>query len=110
VPAEKLSVMADDGIVSLYGTVNCISQREEAERAVINLLGVRGIANRIVVQARPLELETVSAGITDTLERQAVANAEQVTVEVDGGAVRLSGRVPTWNHRCAVVSAAGFAH
>ena len=110
VPHEQLSVMVDNGIVTLTGTVACISQREEAERAVINLLGVKGIVNNIAVWAQPLEAETVCAAIADSLERQAIANAREVTVEVGEGAIRLSGSVPTWNHRRAAVTAAGFAH
>lgn len=110
VPAEEIAVMVNKGIVNLSGTVTCLSQREEAERAVINLLGVRGITNDLAVQAQPLAVETVCAEIQNTLERQAVAEARQVTVDVDRGAIRLSGIVPSWNQRCAVVSAAAFAH
>ena len=34
----------------------------------------------------------------------------QASQEVEEGSLRLSGVAPTWNHRCAVVAAAGFAH
>jgi osmotically-inducible protein OsmY len=110
VPSEQISVLVNNGIVNLSGIVNCLSQREEAERAVINLLGVRGIVNEVIVQARPIAVETVCADIQNTLERQAVAEKSKVTVDVDQGSLRLSGTVPSWNQRCAVISAAGFAH
>jgi hyperosmotically inducible protein len=110
VPAENISVLVNKGIVNLTGTVNCISERQEAERAVVNMLGVRGIANDLAVQAQPMEAETVRADIQHTLERQAVAETSQVTVDVERSAVRVSGTVPSWSERCAVVAAAAFAH
>lgn len=110
VPHEQVSVMVHNGFVTLQGSVDCLSQREEAERAVVNLLGVVGIANYIAVKAQPLAAETVSDDILSALERQSVATSEQVKVNVEEGAVRLSGTTPTWNHRCAAVSAARFAH
>jgi len=110
VPAERISVMVDDGIVDLSGTVDCLSQREEAERAVINMRGVRGVTNDLIVQAQPIAVETIGADIRNTLQRQAAASAPEVTVEVTQGAVRLSGVVPSWEQRCAVMTAARFAH
>lgn len=110
VPGDRIEVLVNNGIVNLSGTVNCLSEREEAERAVVNLLGVRGITNDLAVLARPVEVETVCAAIQNTLERQAVAQSPHLTVNMDQGAVRLSGTVPSWNQRCAVLAAAGFAH
>lgn len=110
VPEKQIEVLVRKGIVHLYGVVNCLSQREEAERAVINLLGVKGISNMLAVQTQAIEAEQVCTDIQHTLERQAVAAASPVTVEMEQGAIRLSGTVPTWNERCALVSAAGFAH
>jgi osmotically-inducible protein OsmY len=110
VPADRIEVTVNNGIVNLSGTVNCISEREEAERAVVNLLGVRAITNNLAVQAQSIAAETVCADIQNSLERQAVAETSPVTVDVNQGAIRLSGMVPSWNERCAVVSAAAFAH
>ena len=47
--------------------------------------------------------------IEATLERHSPQEARQVQVEMEEGSVRLSGQVPTWSERCAVVCAAGFA-
>lgn len=110
VPEKQIEVEVQKGIVHLSGTVNCLSQREEAERAITNLLGVKGISNMLAVQPQSVAAETVCTDIQHTLERQAVAVASTVTVEVEQGEVRLSGSVPSWNERCALLSAAGFAH
>jgi len=109
-PTEKITVSILNGVVTLSGTVNCLSERAEAERAVINLLGVKDIKNALTVQAQPIAAEAVCADIQSTLERQAIQDAPRVKVEMEQGAVRLSGAVPSWNERCAVISAAGFAH
>ena len=110
IPAEQISVVVNNGIVTLTGTVDCLSQRAEAERAVINLLGVRGIANDLTVREQAVAAETICADIQRTLERQAAPDTAEVTVGLDRGAVRLSGTVPSWSQRCAAVAAAGFAH
>jgi osmotically-inducible protein OsmY len=40
------------------------------------------------------------------LERSALVDADDVTVTVDGGAVTLTGSVPTWSARAAAYDAA----
>ena len=41
VPEEKITSMISDGWVTLEGTVELWSQRDDAERAVRNLMGVK---------------------------------------------------------------------
>jgi osmotically-inducible protein OsmY len=110
IPEDQVHLIVRDGVVTLYGTMDCIRQREEAERAVTNLHGVREIINDLVVEDQPIEAESVWTGIVETLERQALADARKVTIDVDGGAVRLSGLIPSYSQRSAAVTAAGFAH
>ena len=50
VPEEQISSTVSDGWVTLDGTVERWSQRNDAERAVRNLTGVKGVANRIAVK------------------------------------------------------------
>jgi osmotically-inducible protein OsmY len=111
IPADRIETLVNKGIVNLSGTVDCLSEREEAERAVVNLLGVQGICNDLMVEAHPIAIETLCADIRNTLERQAVTVTPEVRVEAAAfGAIHLSGSVPSWSQRCAVVAAAGFAH
>ena len=51
VPHEHIrSTVADHGAVTLTGTVQTLAQREEAERVVRELAGVRNVANQITVE------------------------------------------------------------
>ncbi|MCW3053605.1 MAG: ornithine aminotransferase [Chthonomonadales bacterium] len=109
-PDEQISVLVNKGIVTITGTVNCLSQREEAEHAIVNLLGVTAIVNELTVATQAIQEEKVCAAIKSTLERQGALDMEQVHVSMDHGSVCLSGVVPSWNQRCLMMTAAGFAH
>ncbi|MCW3054442.1 MAG: transport-associated protein [Chthonomonadales bacterium] len=74
VPHEQIAILVNNGIVNLSGSVDRLFQREEAERAVINLLGVRGITNDLVVKTPAIAAEITCADTNITLvtrERQA---------------------------------------
>jgi osmotically-inducible protein OsmY len=49
VPADKIKVTVRDGWVTLEGNVEWAPQKEDAEKAVEYLGGVRGIANQITM-------------------------------------------------------------
>src|SRR6266508_6508750 len=49
VPDERITSTVSKGWVTLDGTVDSWSQREDAERAVRNLTGIGGVTNRITV-------------------------------------------------------------
>ena len=95
VPAGELKVTVDAGWVTLEGEVEWKYQREEAERAVARLTGVRGVTNfvRIRPAATPKGIEQV---IRNTFRRHAELDADEVFVETTGSKVRLRGRVRSW--------------
>jgi osmotically-inducible protein OsmY len=47
VPEQRIQSTISNGVVTLAGTVDFWSQREDAARAVRNLMGVRGVNNMI---------------------------------------------------------------
>jgi osmotically-inducible protein OsmY len=98
VPDEAVKVKVDDGWLTLNGTVGWNFQRKQAERAVRNLIGVRGVSNLIEVEpsAKPTEIH---AQIKRALERRADAEAERITVKTKGGRVTLEGTVGSWGER-----------
>lgn len=54
VPSRQIfCTVADHGSVTLSGTVQTAAQREEAERTVSDLAGVRCVSNQIAVEAPP---------------------------------------------------------
>jgi osmotically-inducible protein OsmY len=108
VPEEQISSTVTDGWVTLDGTVERWSQRNDAERAVRNLTGVKGVASRITVKpAKPVTAD-VHKAIEQVLERRAEREAKRIRVDVRDGIVTLTGSVHSWAERKSVVAAARF--
>jgi osmotically-inducible protein OsmY len=98
VPADRISVKVEKGIVTLDGKVDWQFQRKQAENAVHNLTGVVGIKNLISVKARPQPAE-IKDKIQQALRRSAELDASHVTVHTEGGKVILGGNVHAWYER-----------
>src|SRR5690242_16887767 len=84
-----------DGWVTLEGTVDWQWQKALAESAVKRLKGVTGITNEIEVKPKVSPRE-VKEKIEEALRRSAELDARRITVEVDGGTVKLRGSVGSW--------------
>lgn len=95
VPHERIKVAVDHGWVTLEGDVDWFFQKEEAEKTVRNLTGVKGITNLITVYEQPVPND-VKQRIRDALERAAAIDADRVNVEVDGHKVILRGTVASF--------------
>ena len=95
VPVEDLDVTVSKGWVTLKGTVEWQYQKNDAERVVRRLTGVKGVSNLITVKPRvtPSDLKQK---IEKALVRSAETDAERITVEVDGNKVVLKGTVRSW--------------
>jgi osmotically-inducible protein OsmY len=100
VPIEKLDVTVSKGWITLRGEVEWQYQKQDAERVVRRLSGVRGVTNLITVRPRvkPSPQE-VKRKIEDALVRSAETDAERITVEVQGDKVILKGTVRSWAER-----------
>ena len=98
VQAEKIHVTVDKGWVTLKGDVEWQFQRQEAERAVRRLWGVKGVSNLITVKpvASPTDLKKK---IEDALVRTAEIDAKSIAVEVQGTRAILRGKVRSWAER-----------
>jgi osmotically-inducible protein OsmY len=108
VPADALSSTVSNGTVTLEGTVERWSQREDAERAIRNLTGVTAVINKIAVKAPQPVAEDVRKAIEQALERRAEREARRIQVDVRDGIVTLTGAVHTWAERESVLAAARF--
>ena len=95
VSVDKLDVTVSKGWVTLKGEVEWQFQKEDAERVVRRLSGVRGVTNLIVVRPR-LSPAEVKEKIENALVRSAEIDAERITVEVQGNKVILKGTVRSW--------------
>ena len=95
---DKVEVTVSKGWVTLRGEVEWQYQKEEAERVVRRLMGVKGVTNGIVVKPRltPSELKSK---IEQALVRSAKLDAQRITVEVQGSTVVLRGTVRSWTEK-----------
>jgi osmotically-inducible protein OsmY len=95
VPADRIQVTVSKGWVTLKGEVDWQFQKQDAERAIRRLTGVKGVTNFITVKARPTPAE-LKKRIEDALIRTAQSDAHRITVDVQGGKVILKGTVHSW--------------
>jgi osmotically-inducible protein OsmY len=92
---EGVGATVVDGVVRLHGAVDHPGQREAAEEAVRNLIGVRDILNEI--RLAPTRLPHDLAGeVEAALRRRFKTDAAGIAVATSGGVVTLSGVVSTF--------------
>lgn len=109
VPKDAITVVVDNGWLTLSGEVDWAYQRAAAVGAVRNLVGVTGIDNRIALHPHPIEPGNVRERITSALHRQAQLDANSINIDVEDDTVTLSGVVDSWSERMAVRNAAWSA-
>lgn len=95
---DDLDVTVSNGWITLKGRVERAYQRQDAERLVRRLAGVRGVTNLLAVVPSPVPAD-VKARIEDALVRAASIDAGWITVEVDGSTVVLRGTVRTLSEK-----------
>ena len=96
VPVEKIKVTVSKGWVTLEGEVEWQFQKEDAERVVRRLTGVKGVSNLIAVKPKAPTPSELKEKIEDALVRSAQTDAERIEVEVQGSKVILKGTVKSW--------------
>ena len=98
IPTDKVKVTVSKGWVTLEGEVEWQYQKQDAERVVRRISGVRGVTNLVTVtpHVTPSELKKK---IEDALVRNAQIDAERISVEVQGSKVILRGTVRSWTER-----------
>jgi osmotically-inducible protein OsmY len=98
---EQVRPTVRHGSVTLEGLVDANYQREEAEKAVSTVTGVVCVVNAIGLApgAHAVRREDVKGLIEDSFRRAGQRDASDISVDADGTAVTLRGRVRSWNDR-----------
>jgi osmotically-inducible protein OsmY len=98
VSIDRLDVTVSKGWVTLKGQVEWNYQKQDAERVVRRLQGVKGVSDLLTVMPRATASE-LKKKIEDALVRSASLDAERITVDVDGSKVTLRGTVRSWTEK-----------
>jgi osmotically-inducible protein OsmY len=94
-PIDKLDVTVSKGWVTIRGEVEWQFQKQDVERVVRRLTGVKGVSNLVTVKPRPAPSD-LRKRIEEALVRTAQSDAQRITVDVDGSKVILKGTVRSW--------------
>lgn len=105
---DGVQAIVHHGHVTLTGRVAWLYQKEEAEKAVRHIRGVRGVSNHIEV-APQATVADVRRRIVQALHENADLDARQITATVSGDTVTLAGTVGTWLQRELAERAAASA-
>jgi osmotically-inducible protein OsmY len=95
---DAVMVQVENGWVTLTGEVGWDYQRKFACTAVRHLMGVTGVSDQIALKPA-VSLNAVKTDIEAALKRRAKADAQDISVEVRGSDIFLTGKVHTWQER-----------
>jgi len=100
VPDDAVKVSVSGGWVTLRGEVYRDYQRQEAQRVVRTLVGVKGVSNLITVRpGTGPSPDEIKKRIEDALVRTAETDAGRIHVTTEGSTVILTGSVRSWAER-----------
>ena len=106
---DSVEAIADDGNITLTGTVSYSTERAAAAAAVAGLTGVRNVWNDIVI-SYDLDPVDVDLHVQEALDRSAlVPDGSDVTAGTTDNVITLTGHVATWAEHDAVLGAALMA-
>ena len=92
---ESVSANVTDGVLRLDGVVERFTDREAAEDAVRNLIGIRDVINEIRLAPSRLSPD-LQADVQALLRRRFAFGGRFLTVAAQAGSVLLRGFVPTF--------------
>jgi osmotically-inducible protein OsmY len=106
---DSVEATAEDGNVTVSGTVSYGTERAAAAEAVAGLTGVRNVWNDIEI-SYDLDPVDVDLHVQEALDRSAlVPDGSDVTATTKDGIITLTGHVRTWAEHDAVLGAALMA-
>ncbi|MRX41661.1 BON domain-containing protein [Flavobacterium sp. LC2016-23] len=92
VPDHKIQVTVENGWVTLDGILHWNFQRKAADNAIRYLPGVRGVIDKIKIEAE-IKNELGQEIVEKALRRSWILDVDNIKVRVDGKTIHLSGIV-----------------
>ncbi len=108
-PDQKIRSTVSEGRVSLEGELSTLREKEDAERLVRVLAGVKGVHNLLTVAATSIDPQRLRTSIEEALELEAEREAEKISVNVQGDTVTLEGRIRTWPEKNVILETVSHA-
>jgi osmotically-inducible protein OsmY len=105
IPPRSITVVVEDGLVTLIGSVDWSYQKEAAQAAMRKVIGPRGVTNAVVVRP-PVKVQDVERRIESAFKRNAEIDARRIAIKAEGGRVVLTGAVRSDAEREAAEQAA----
>jgi len=105
---QNIKVIVKEGHVGLEGTAGWHYEREQAEASIRRVPGVLSVRNSINLKARVAPIE-IKHSIEEAFRRNAIIDAQKVTVDARGGDITLRGEVRSWAERDQAQQAAWAA-
>lgn len=104
----RMHVMVEKGWITLTGIAGSDLDRQAAIDKIKDLNGVVGVSDQIVLEPK-VDGDAVQINILNALHRSGTLDPKQIQVAIDGGDIRLTGRVAhleEWLMAAAIAQAA----
>jgi osmotically-inducible protein OsmY len=98
IPVGTLEVIVDEGWVSLVGEVEWWYQQNAAVNIVQQMLGVKGVSNRISIKPKAVKM-VIEKDINSAFKRSAIVDLDRIQVESENNKVVLRGDVRSFAAR-----------
>lgn len=106
VPSAAIRSTVTRGVVTLEGTVDDGRQRDEVDRALRNIRGLRELNDRILLRVTHLSPSLLRVRIDEALSRHAARASRSVEISLRDDTVVLAGNVPSHAERSLIIGAA----
>ena len=96
---DMIEIKVENAWVFLDGTVQWDYEKKAAENAIHDLIGIRGITNRIVIDPKMLDAVEIKKQISSAFHRSATIDSASIKVDTSVNKVTLSGKVRSWREK-----------
>ncbi|WP_447969185.1 BON domain-containing protein [Nitrospira sp. M1] len=96
VPSHLIDVRTEHGIVTLSGMMPHFRSKGRAVNVVETVRGVQSVINGLTVTVSKRTDEEIRDKVQKALKEDPATDSYQIKVDVDHGAVTLTGSVPSW--------------